>query len=143
MQRHHAIAKEIWRKPGVLSAEAIGQRHHRARHRHVGDVRFAAFMLLIFFMAFCLTFRGEAAPLRSSNQVGGGVSACAKAGDPQRRDVPQSASSATEHLRADTIFLGVSQPKPPTATLWQAQNDACRIVPGTAVFLPRTLSLAK
>lgn len=117
--------------------------HHRPRHRHVGDLRFAAFMMLIFVMGCCLAFKGEAAPLRHANQVNEGFSECARSVGERHWSESPNVASATERLKRDAILLGAPQLKSPKVALWRPQDNGCRITTGAAILRSQAPSLAK
>lgn len=56
--------KECWSTPGHQATGTNHAKRHRARHRHVGDIRFAIAMVFVFALACGLAFRSDAAPER-------------------------------------------------------------------------------
>jgi hypothetical protein len=78
MQCQTVKTKDGWRNLGDTLDRSCHESRYRSQDRHVGDVRFAIFMLVILAIACGLTFRSEAAPSPSAHPANIDGSRCAK-----------------------------------------------------------------
>lgn len=138
MQLRHSIDRECWRHPGEKTAKESYMRRHRARHRHVGDVRFALFVVFMLGLAYGIASRSEAAPVNSPTTANV-VPGCTRTLGSHTRGDSSKAPSTTERIRADAIFLEQTRAKPQATAAARSPNESCLAFPAAAAILSRNL----
>lgn len=111
-------------------APSPNSQRHRSRHHHVGDLRFAAFMMVIFAIAMLLTFQSHASTaaspmLRAEQRI-----QCASTGSGEAKDrtsgLPTTSVASTQKVGALTDPGGAKRPIVVPAHI---DTDACRVFP--------------
>jgi hypothetical protein len=136
MQYRTIKTKVGWPDPGDTLERSCHESRCRSRDRHVGDVRFAIFMLVIFAIACGLTFRSEAAPMRPAHRTAIDSSSCAQGSG---ADVLSEVNlrGADARLRANAVLLGPDYARPPVMTWWRPVGRVCPTLPSAT--LPRVI----